>query len=63
MNNEFYEAVKHLVNNQSNNMKLGESIREFINSKETLNNTKDVIKKDKNQVTILEDIARYGNRS
>jgi hypothetical protein len=64
MNDTFYEAVKYLVKENPNNMILGEKIRDTINRFESLENLdREVIKEDINQVTILEDIEKYGNRS
>jgi len=64
MNDTFYEAVKYLVKENPNNMTLGAKIRDTINRFEALENLdKEVIKEDTNQVTILEDIEKYGNRS
>lgn len=56
---EFYNKIKDLTRATPNDSELGAAVRFLINRTESSKETK----ADSNQITIFQDLERYGNRS
>lgn len=56
---EFYNKIKDLTRATPNDLELGSAVRFLINRTESSKETK----ADSNQITIFQDLERYGNRS